>query len=815
MLRNSQNNSETRKSQTGNNAVKIKDIAFLCLSKWKWFVFSLALTMGAAIYYLKVTPEVYTRTASILLKSDEKKSASEEVFKDLGLNQNNLNLTNEILALKSSNVIQTVIDRLGLDVEYLRDGAFHKEVRYGINLPVIVDFKDLDDSETASFKLKLKSDGAVEISEMVRNGMPNEGVLTFNLGETRSTPIGDVSVKPSPYYKKGVKEELEIVRSKKASVASSLIGRLAVVLRDKNSTIIDIHFRDYSTSRADDVLNALITIYNENWVRDRNQRMVSTNEFIRERLGVIEQELGNVEQDIASYKSSHLMIDVDQVGGMAVAKANVAEEQQNELNNELYMLKYIRTYLTDGRHDDQLLPYSGGLSNSNITGQIAQYNQVMQQRNTHLANSSAQNPLVKDLDQHLETLRRTMIQTLDNEQVMLETKLGSVRSTRNQAVARIASNPGQAKYLLSVERQQKVKESLYLFLLQRREENELSQAFAAYNTQLLEAPHGSASPTEPVSNRVLLMAFCIGLIVPGGVIFMQESMNTSVRGRKDLEQLKVPFVGEIPMAESTAKKGFLRKKQDNALQPSVIVKEGSRNVMNEAFRVVRTNLEFILGFENSHSVIMLTSMNPGSGKTFLTANLATSLAIKGKKVLAIDLDMRKGSLSEYVGDPKYGVSNYLSGQEADYRSLIVGLDGVDILPCGTLPPNPTELLFSPRFKAMIEEVKLNYDYVFVDCPPVEIVADAAIIGRYADMTIFVVRAHLLDRGFLPDVEQWYEDKKYKNLSVILNGTTDAFSHYGYHKYGYRYGYHYGNYGYGEKDRSKKNRLRRKSETVNV
>lgn len=188
-------------------------------------------------------------------------------------------------------------------------------------------------------------------------------------------------------------------------------------------------------------------------------------------------------------------------------------------------------------------------------------------------------------------------------------------------------------------------------------------------------------------------------------------------------------------------------------------------------------------------------MNPGSGKTFITANLSSALGIKNKKVLAIDLDLRKGSLSEYVNNPSQGLSNYLSGQVPDYRSLIVSLGAIDVLPCGTIPPNPTELLFSPRFKAMIDEVREQYDYVFLDCPPAEIVADASIISRYVDMTLFIIRAGLMDRTFLGDIEKWYDDKKFTNLAIVLNGTAEDFSHYGYHKYGYRYGYHYGHYGH--------------------
>lgn len=392
-------------------------------------------------------------------------------------------------------------------------------------------------------------------------------------------------------------------------------------------------------------------------------------------------------------------------------------------------------------------------------------------------------------------MKNTIINSLDNELTMLNAHQRTVRASHGQATARIAANPEQAKYLLSVERQQKVKESLYLFLLQKREENELSQAFTAYNTRLIEAPHTDDVPTTPNSRNIYLAAVFLALLIPGTVIIAKENLNTAVRGRKDLESLNVPFVGEIPQHKSKHKSKKDKKNAPN-LSTEVVVVEKSRNVMNEAFRVVRTNLEFVLGFDNNHKVIMLTSMNPGSGKTFITANLSSALGIKNKKVLAIDLDLRKGSLSEYVGKPSQGLSNYLSGQTLDYGSLIVPLGTIDVLPCGTIPPNPTELLFSPRFKTMIDEVKQRYDYVFLDCPPAEIVADASIISRYVDMTLFIIRAGLMDRSFLSDIEKWYDEKKFTNLSIILNGTSEGFSHYGYHKYGYRYGYHYGSYGYG-------------------
>ncbi len=535
-----------------------------------------------------------------------------------------------------------------------------------------------------------------------------------------------------------------------------------------------------------------MAVYNENWIKDRNQVTASTTEFIKERLSIIESELGNVDSDISDYKSRNLVTDVSAMGGIALSQMNSSQEAGRELDNRVYMTKYLRNYLTDGMHEKEQLPANSGIDNPSIEAQIQAYNQLLLQRNNHLSISSEQNPLVMDIDQKLSTMKGSILGSLDNELTMLSTQKRAISSAQSQAVSKIAANPQQAKYLLSVERQQKVKESLYLFLLQKREENELSQAFTAYNTRLIEHPTASPVPVTPIPSRIMTFALVAGLFVPAGIIMLIESFNTAVRGRKDLQDLHAPFVGEIPLAtQRKGKRRVAREVSDNR----VVVKSGSRSIMNEAFRVVRTNLEFILGFDGGHHVVMLSSMNPGSGKTFTCANLSTALAIKGKKVIAVDLDLRRASLSAYVDNPAQGVSNYLSGQVADYHDVIVRLGELDVLPVGTIPPNPTELFFHPRFARMMEELKENYDYVILDCPPVEIVADAAIISRYAEMTLFIIRAHLMDRSFLADIENWYQERRYPNISVILNGTRSEFSHYGGSRYGYqRYGYHYGHYG---------------------
>lgn len=789
-------NTQVPSKHTNDTFVKIKDSVFLFLGNWQWFVLSLAVALGAVFYYLQITPSIYRSTASILIKAEDKAgAATEELMSQLGIHGTSVNITNEILAITTVASTREVVNRLNLSVEAYHKGPFHDNLAYGIDLPVTVKFPDFADTDEASFTLKLSKDSTITVSNMNLNGHDFEGALSFRLGQTVKTPMGIVSVTPSPYYVSGKSDQLLVKRRSMRSTVNGLNAAIRVSQRNQRASIINLAINDVSRARGEDILATLIAVYNEGWIKDRNQITAATTDFIRERLSIIESELGSVDSDISDFKSRNLMTSVGAVGGIALNQATSTEEQGRELDTRLYMTRYLKNYLLDGMHSRDQLPANTGIGSPTIESQIATYNALLLQRNNHLAVSSEQNPLVMDIDQKLVTMKQSIIASLDNELTMLQTKRSTVNDARSQAVSKLAANPQQEKYLLSVERQQKVKESLYLFLLQKREENELSQAFTAYNTRVMDQPSSDPIPVSPNSMFLVGIAALIGLCLPAVILLVIEAFNTAVRGRKDLENLHAPFVGEIPQAMTGKKGGKKRPMPAEITETELVVKEKSRNVMNEAFRVVRTNLEFILGFEGGHHVVMLTSMNPGSGKTFITINLANVLGIKNKKVIAVDLDLRRASLSKYVNSPEKGVSNFLSGQIPDWREVVQSVGAIEVLPVGTLPPNPTELLFTPRFSKLIAELKEQYDYVFVDCPPVEIVADAAIISRHVEMTLFVVRAHVLDRSFLPDIEKWYQERRFPNLSILLNGTRQEFSHYGYSRYGYaRYGYHYGNYG---------------------
>ena len=707
-------------------------------------------------------------------------------------------MTNEILALSSATITRSVAERLNLDVEYARKGMFHDKVIYGSELPVKVEFLNIGEEQRAAFHLSLQADGRVVLDDFSKDGANLSGTIMGKVGERCVTPVGLVKLVANTGYRPGTTDEYKVTRSPISSVAASVRGSFSIALSNKASTIIDIQYSDVNTARAKDAIDMLISVYNENWVRDRNQISVSTNEFIKERLAVIQRELGSVDQNIAGYKSANLLPDVEQSGSMAVTQANDAEAKARELSTQVYMTRHVKEYLTDGRHENQVLPSNSGINNASIQAQINDYNTRLLERNRLLATSSAQNPAVMDLETQLGSIRRGIIQSLDNELDMLKTQQRVTEASHSEATSKISANPRQASYLLSVERQQKVKESLYLFLLQKREENELSQAFTAYNTQIIETPHITGIPPQPVSRNILLTAFLIGLAIPATFVFGREALNSTVRGRKDLEDYSMPLVGELPLKGKKRPVWKRWRKEKIVAVPNMVVADQKRDILNEAFRTVRTKLEFTLGFDGRNKVVMLSSLNPGSGKTFITANLSAAFSLKGKRVLVMDLDLRKAALSDYVGQPKVGISNYLSGQIDDWHEIITPLNRVDVLPCGVIPPNPAELLSTERFAEMIKAAREEYDIIFLDCPPVEIVADAEIINPHADLTLFIVRASLMERSYLKDIERWYAEKKYNNLTLLLNGTTDALGRYGYHKYGYGYGgYGYG-YGYGSR-----------------
>ena len=815
MLQQNTHQSAPAKNPSG---IKMMDVVVILLSHWYWFVISIIVMMSAAYLFIRSTRPLYTRTASILIKDATKgQSLATDAsgFANVGIFGTNTDLNNEIYQLQSPAIMLEAVKRLNLQQHYDVQGMFHTETLYGSNLPIRVEMPDVTDADITCFFIDINKKRHLKLFNFSRNNTNfSDVVIEGEMYDTLATPLGRVYVEPSRFYYTPDRS-IEVHHNLLQATLNTYQGRLTVSTARDNSTIINLTLIDHQPQRAEEVLSTIIAIYKENWIRDRNQVAISTNQFITERIAVIERELQDVESNISSYKSQHLILgDAEANAGVFLDAVNSADFHLANLGKQLYMAQNVRDYLCDTENMYQLLPALSGMDGVNILSQIREYNASILRRNSLVSASSLQNPLVKDLDKELEVLRASLLSSIDNYIESLRTEISITEKRMRQSADKVAASPNQAQYLLSIERQQKVKESLYLFLLQKREENELSQAFTAYNSRVVTPPSGSSEPTSPVQRNIYLFFLLIALALPTLILLLGELLNNTVRGRKDLENLSIPFLGEIPLARQ--KRTFrekvriflmryvpyrLRPKRDKTEDKTlhILVKDKSRDVINEAFRVIRTNLEFMATSEEGGRIIMLTSFNPNSGKTFIACNLALSLAINNKRVLVIDMDMRKTSLSAMVNKPKEGLSLILGGYRTDYQSLIQTStfnEQLQILPVGTIPPNPTELLYSPILGNMLSELRKQYDYIFLDCPPLEIVADATIVSPLADMSIFVIRAELLEREALPELEKYYTEGRLKKMSIILNGTTDAFSRYGYHRYGSRYGYGYGHrYGY--------------------
>lgn len=786
-----ENNSTTKANTDATDGIAmIRDYL-----NWGWanklrIALIMAISLVIASGYIYLTPSTYKRTASLLIKSDgstgNQGMTELAAFNDLDLFNVSMNVNNEIEVFRSSILMEQVVKRLNLDINYQVRQRFRKIELY-TQSPIEVKFLDKHNYEQISFNIDKTSNNSVQLSNLVINDIELDFKVTAILNDTIETPFGKIIVLPRINYDADFDKTITVIKSVPLAVTEKLLARLSVVLAAKQTSIINLSFTDNSIARADDLLNTLISVYNEEWIRTMNESTINTSKFINERLIFIEEELSMVDTDIEQFKSRNRLMDI-QIDATNISQAfSEYSNKAFELQSQLSIAQFIKDLLKHQDKEETLLPSNSGLNNDNVESQIEEYNTMFLQKQRLLSNSGQSNPLISDMNNSLQQMRQAITSSINNLISTLMLQVDKIEQQEDQIIGRMVSNPAKAKQLLSIERQQKVKEALYLYLLQKREENELSSAIVVKNTRMVNHAGGSKYPIAPKKNIIFLAALMIGFIIPFFYVWLKDTLNTTVRNKHDLDQqLTMPFLGQIPLMGKYKRKNILRQLPSDY---KIVVEERSNNAINEAFRIVRTNIDFMHKSSDA-KVLMLTSMGPGSGKTFIAMNLAMSMAIKGEKVLIVDLDMRKASLSNYIGSNKEGVANYLGGFTDDLNQIMkTGAlhPNLDIIPVGTIPPNPTELLLGERIEVLINTFRERYTYIFLDCPPAILVADTTIINNYVDATLFVARVGLLDRRMLPEVEQLYQGKVYNNMSIILNATTEN------SRYGYAYGYGGGYY----------------------
>lgn len=778
-----QTNNSSNKNDQGLNVV---DLFMYLASQWKWFLLSILICGGIAWYNYARAPLVYFRSATVIIKDPSNKASTS------GLDRfdnfiNKVNVANEILQFRSKKLMREVVQRVHADVSYqIKDGLRSNEL-YNES-PVLVSMPDALPEQSFSFTMTLKDTETVTLSDF--SGIEAEPSYEVALNDTVAITEGmDVVVTATNYLSGSwLNMPIRVQKRPVESMVNYYKNALGIQQEEEEASILTLALKDSSPARAEDVLNTLITVYNEEAIKEKNQVAVNTANFINERLIIIERELGNVESNLESFKQQNQIVDIASSAGMYMSESQKYNADAMELETQLRLANFIKDYLTDPGKETDLIPSNTGISDMNIENQINLYNTAKLKRDHLIDDSSVNNPVVQELNNSLRAMKQSIIRAVDNMIVSLNVKRNDAQNREMRAQSRVTAIPTKERQMLSIERQQKIKEALYLFLLNKREENALSQAMADNNARVIDGAEGSNAPISPNRNRILLLGLLVGIALPGAVCLAILFMDTRVHGRKDIEgATSVPYLGEIPLDKEAMKDH--RKKV-------MAVKEQGDDIVSEAFRILRTNMAFLSKKDKPAQVITFTSFNIGAGKTFIARNLSMSMAYLKKRVVMVDLDIRKGTLSRHFGHYHTGITNYLSDNTVKVDDIIQHQERFDLIPAGILAPNPAELLMDHRLDELMEELRARYDYIIADNVPVGLIADATIANRIADLTIFVVRAGKLDRRQLPDIEKLYQEKKLKNMALVLNGANPER-----HGYGYNYGYGYG-YGYGTKKKEK-------------
>ena len=777
-----QTNPSSRKNDTGINLV---DLLAYFASKWKWFLLSVLVCGGIAWYHYARSPLVYFRSATVIIKDPSNKTST------TGLDRfdniiNKVNVANEILQFRSKKLMREVLQRLHADISYqLEDGLRSNEL-YNQS-PVLLSFPDALPEQHFAFTVTLKDKKSLVLSDFT--GIDVKSDFTVEMYDTVTLSRGmRVVATPTNYYNDSwTGTPIRVAKLPMESMVNYYKSALGIQQEEEESSILTLALKDGSAARAEDILNTLINVYNEEAIKDKNQVAVNTADFINDRLIIIENELGGVESELETFKQRNQIVDIASSAGMYMSESQKYNTDALELETQLRLANFIKDYLTDPAKETDLIPSNTGIGDMNIESQINLYNTAKLKRDHLIDDSSANNPVVLELNNSLRAMKQNIIRAVDNMIVSLNVQRSDAQSREMRAQNRITSIPTKERKMLSIERQQKVKEALYLFLLNKREENALSQAMADNNARVIDGAEGGNSPISPNRNRILLLGLLVGLAIPSlaclGILFL----DTRVHSRKDVEGIvSVPYLGEIPQDKEAGK---LNEQES----PFLLAKEQRDSTVSEAFRILRTNMAFMARKDLPQQVIIFTSLNEGAGKTFISKNLGMSLVLAKKKVILIDMDIRRGTLSRQLHLHKTGLTNYLADATLSAEDIIQHQDGFDIIAAGAIAPNPAELLMDERLDNLVTELRRRYDYIVVDSVPVGIIADATISNRIADLTIFVARAGRLDRRQLPEIEQLYKENKLHNMALVLNG-ADLHRRYGY--YGY-YGYSY-KYGYGKK-----------------
>lgn len=779
---------KNKKSQV-EDMISLRDILDIFIFNWKWFVLSILICLALSRLYLATQLNIYQRSAVLLVKDDNSGNSSARSARgtDALMQLNGVvmgtNVKNEVYVLQSHQLMKDVVRQLNLDIRYLYRSHLRTQSLY-VTKPFTAEFDSLETWLPYRFIVKIDGNQA-HISDLVYGKVEYDTLITANFNEDITMPFGKMRLVPNDNcFQQYDQKELTVVRSTIDEAANFYGSQLKAGELDKESTLVGITYSDNNIHRATDILNAVLNAYRQGIIDDKNRIAQSTAAFIDKRIEYISKELSAVEGELAQFKKRNQLVNIEDNARQYLQESSQARQRSIQLESQVSVVRFLLDELKNAPDNNNLIPTLSGLTDNVIQSQITKYNENMLQLNRFRESGSDDNPYVLQLRQQLAQMRATIIASTTAHLSSLNVQLNRAKQEERALSSSITDVPAKEKEGLDIARQQSIKETLYTYLLNKREETALQLAITEANIRIVEEPFGTNVPISPRKKPIMLVALLLGIVIPFAFFHIRSLLNMSVRGRKDVETYTtIPVLGEIPHR----KEGI-----DDA---EILVGEKKTDSINEAFRMLRFSLGFI---QKDARVIMFTSTTPGEGKTFVSRNFAVTLGMTGKTVLLVDTDIRKRTQSRLSGSNKReGLTSYLSGSTDDWRSLIVKECpdyNVDMLPAGITPPNPSELLMSGRLEQLVNELKEVYDYLVIDNVPAQVVADAGIVNRVADITLYVIREGIIDRRYLPELERLHQENKFNHLCIVINDSKFEEKRYG---YGYGYGhYGYGRYGYG-------------------
>ncbi len=795
--------------------IDVKELLFKYLIHWPWFVGAVIACLIAAWVYLYMSTPVYNISATVLIK-DDKKGGSAGMLSGLeslgldGMVSSSQNIDNEIEVLRSKTIAKEVVENLGLYISYMDEDEFPSRNMYKtspvqvsltpqeadlLEKPMIVEMA-LQPQGSMDVNVKIGDDEYQKHFEKLPAVFPTDrGTLAFFL-TSDSISSSKRTLEETTGSEKITRNIIATINNPLA-VAKAYCKNMTIEPTSKTTSVAVISLKNSNVQRGKDFINKLLEMYNINTNNDKNEVAQKTAEFINERIGIISKELGSTEKDLESFKRGAGITDLTSDAQIALTGSAEYEKKRVENQTQINLLQDLQKYMQNEGYE--VLPSNIGLQDLNLAAAINRYNEVLVERKRLLRTSTENNPTIINLDTSIGAMKENVQVSLDRVLRGLFITKADLDREASRYSRRISEAPGQEREFVSIARQQEIKAGLYLMLLQKREENAITLAATANNAKIIDDAIADDAPVSPKGRMIYLIALVLGVGIPVGVIYLLELTKFKIEGRSDVEKLtNVPIVGDIPLTDE--KLG------------AIAVFENQNNLMSETFRNIRTNLQFML--ENDKKVILVTSTVSGEGKSFISANLAISLSLLGKKVIIVGLDIRKPGLNKVFNIPRkeVGITQYLANPEKNLMDLVQPSDvskNLYILPGGTVPPNPTELLARDGLDKAIETLKKSFDYVILDTAPVGMVTDTLLIGRVADLSVYVCRADYTHKNEYTLINELAENNKLPKLCTVINGLDLKRRKYGYYygygKYGKYYGYgkRYGyGYGYGEQTHDK-------------